>query len=287
MMDFIEYVVSELKSKRISKNNALALIQQFRLHSSATGKASVIHPLLHTNTSDLSQQKYRSTFTGEEFFLADHQVKIDGNQRQSVLPGVAYLEMARAAVEQALPTKKESSIIELHNTVWAQPIVVNENKEVAIALGENDNNQIGFEIYSTEGGQDIIHCQGLAVLKSRPETPMLDIVKLEEQMQRGSLAPSNIYRAYSRMGIHYGPSHQGITTVLLGEKQLLAKLNLPASLSPGQNDYLLHPSLMDGALQSAIGLIADVNQIPDKPSVQDERIHKDCKLKGTEGLSGI
>ena len=65
-----------------------------------------------------------------------------------MLPGVAYLEMARAAVEQALPTKKESSIIELHNTVWAQPIVVNENKEVAIALGENDNNQIGFEISS-------------------------------------------------------------------------------------------------------------------------------------------
>ena len=31
-----------------------------------------LHPLLHKNTSDLSIQKYSSTFTGKEFFFADH-----------------------------------------------------------------------------------------------------------------------------------------------------------------------------------------------------------------------
>ena len=50
MIDFIEYVVSELRSKRLSKNNALALIQQFTLHSSGTGNAPFIHPLLHIRT---------------------------------------------------------------------------------------------------------------------------------------------------------------------------------------------------------------------------------------------
>ena len=28
----------------------------------------VLHPLLHRNTSDLSEQRYSSMFTGEEFF---------------------------------------------------------------------------------------------------------------------------------------------------------------------------------------------------------------------------
>ena len=56
-----------------------------------------IHPLLQQNTSDLSEQRYSSIFTGREFFLADHRVK-----GQSVLPGVAYLEMARAALAQAV-----------------------------------------------------------------------------------------------------------------------------------------------------------------------------------------
>ncbi|MGE7057313.1 beta-ketoacyl synthase N-terminal-like domain-containing protein, partial [Paenibacillus glucanolyticus] len=34
--------------------------------------ASCIHPLLHRNTSDFSEQRYSSTFSGEEFFLRDH-----------------------------------------------------------------------------------------------------------------------------------------------------------------------------------------------------------------------
>ena len=99
---------------------------------------AVIHPLLHSNTSDLSEQRYSSIFTGEEFFLADHQVAANGNARQKVLPGVAYLEMARAAIEQALPARPEPTVLEMRNTVWAQPIVVSENKQVNIALLENE-----------------------------------------------------------------------------------------------------------------------------------------------------
>src|SRR5204863_2408944 len=65
----------------------------------------VIHPLLHSNTSDLSQQSYSAIFTGEEFFLSDHQVRADGRTVQKVLPAVAYLEMARAAIDHALPAR--------------------------------------------------------------------------------------------------------------------------------------------------------------------------------------
>ncbi|MCP5005453.1 MAG: type I polyketide synthase, partial [Planctomycetes bacterium] len=52
------------------------------------GNRTTLHPLLHENTSDLSEQRFTSTFTGEEFFLKDHQVK-----GEKVLPGVCYLEM--------------------------------------------------------------------------------------------------------------------------------------------------------------------------------------------------
>ena len=68
--------------------------------------SAMLHPLLHVNVSDLGQQRYCSTFTGEEFFLKDHQVLID-DSLQPVLPGVAYLEMARAAIEHASPMRTE------------------------------------------------------------------------------------------------------------------------------------------------------------------------------------
>src|SRR5262249_40938498 len=54
--------------------------------------APALHPLLHANASDLSEQRYRSTFSGEEFFIADHQLKLGGRSAHKVLPGVAYLE---------------------------------------------------------------------------------------------------------------------------------------------------------------------------------------------------
>ena len=57
--------------------------------------AETLHPLLHRNTSDLAEQRFTTTLTGREFFLADHRV-----QGQMILPGVAHLEMARAAVDQ-------------------------------------------------------------------------------------------------------------------------------------------------------------------------------------------
>src|SRR5690349_7710199 len=103
MIDFIEYVVAELKSRRLSKSDAVSLVRQFSTRSSGSSAGSVIHPLLHRNTSDLGEQRYRSTFAGDEFFLADHQVKPDGQSAHKVLPGVAYLEMARAAIADALP----------------------------------------------------------------------------------------------------------------------------------------------------------------------------------------
>src|SRR5947209_17603561 len=127
MIDFVEYVVSELKSKKLSKGNALALIQQ---SSQPTVKGSVIHPLLHSNTSDLAKQSYTSLFTGNEFFFKDHHV-----QGKALLPGVAYLEMARAAVAQALPRQADAATtLELRNVVWAQPVVVSRPTQVTVAL---------------------------------------------------------------------------------------------------------------------------------------------------------
>src|SRR5438093_174446 len=137
----------EARPRRISLPTYPFARERYRIDTAAGGHAAakgvataVLHPLLHSNTSDLNEQRYRSTFTGEEFFLADHQVKADGRTGQKVLPGVAYLEMARAAIEQALPARPESTVLELHNTVWVQPVIVSrvsESKQVSIALTAN------------------------------------------------------------------------------------------------------------------------------------------------------
>jgi acyl transferase domain-containing protein/enoyl-CoA hydratase/carnithine racemase/acyl carrier protein/SAM-dependent methyltransferase/ribosomal protein S18 acetylase RimI-like enzyme len=234
----------------------------------AEGSAvAVLHPLLHANTSDLSEQRYSSTFSGEEFFLTDHRVRMDGGAAEKLLSGAACLEMARVAIEQAAPIRPESSILELHNMVWLKPIVVTDPKQVSIALFATDNDRVDYEIYSIEAEQETLHCQGQAVFSRQSAPARLDLEQLRLQMGQGRLDAADVYTIFARMGLHYGPAHQGITVIHLGEKQVLAQLRAPEVVETDQHKYVLHPSLMDSALQASIGLIVDLNHVPTKPYV--------------------
>jgi acyl transferase domain-containing protein/enoyl-CoA hydratase/carnithine racemase/acyl carrier protein/SAM-dependent methyltransferase/ribosomal protein S18 acetylase RimI-like enzyme len=229
--------------------------------------AAVLHPLLHVNTSDLFNQTYRASFAGTEFFLADHQVNFDGHGARCVLPAVAYLEMARAAVEQALPARPDGTILTLQNTVWSQPFIVTEQKQISIVLAADDDEQLTYEMCSQGDKADIVHCEGRAVFSSEPAPARLDIERLRGQIQATKLDADRVYAALARMGLHYGPAHRAITALSKGERQLLAQLKLPAEVLHTQSEYLLHPSLTDGCLQAAIGLMIDLSSPPAKPSV--------------------
>ena len=219
----------------------------------ATGSAAhstaraTIHPLLHQNTSDFSKQRFSSTFTGREFFLADHMVK-----GQRVLPGVAYLEMARAAVEKASGPMEN---IRLKNIVWMRPITVKDRPvEVHIVLYPEDNGEISYEIYSgrEDGSQEfIVHSQGRAVKGSAGEIGSLNIKALQTECGSRVIPSARCYAAFKSIGLDYGAGHQGITELYAGQGQVLAKLSLPSSILDTQNHFVLHPALMDSALQAA------------------------------------
>ncbi|MCP4273685.1 MAG: SDR family NAD(P)-dependent oxidoreductase, partial [Gammaproteobacteria bacterium] len=259
----------ETKPKRISlptypfaRERYWILDTQGRGFIATSGSSvSVIHPLLHENTSDLTEQSFASTFTGKEFFLNDHQVK-----GEKILPGVGYLEMARAAVEKASGETEGGAVICLANVLWAQQIVVNDfPRTVHIGLQGEDNGQIQYEVYTESDNEEgaIVHSQGIAEFKGKEKAPILDIQNLRSQMNQGTLSTENCYRAFKEMGIEYGEGHRGILEIYQGENHVLAKLRLPSSVQDTQNDYVLHPSLMDAALQSSIGLIRNNEVLPD------------------------
>ena len=219
-------------------------------------KGQTIHPLLQQNTSDFSGQRFSSTFTGKEFFLADHIVK-----GKHVLPGVAYLEMARAAVEQAAGASGDGQTgIGLKNIVWARPVAVGDQAvPVQIDLYPEDSGEIAYEITTKSeenGAEPVVHSQGIGALHAVSDVPTLDIPGIQAQCSQGSLSSSQCYEAFRAMGIEYGPGHQGIERVQVGEGQVLAKLILPSSVSATLNQFVLHPSMMDSALQAATGFMS-------------------------------
>ena len=221
------------------------------------GKMGVaaLHPLLHQNTSDLSEQRFSTTFTGQEFFLADHVIK---GQRE--LPGVVYLEMARAAVERkrtdaAGETLVEGQGIRLKNVVWMRPLVVGEEPfSINIGLYPEADGEIAYEIYSATGeaGAETVYSRGSGAITSVSEAPIVELSAW--QGKNGQILDSSqLYRMYQETGREYGPGHRGVETVYKGQGWILAKLVLPSSVRDTKDQYVLHPSIMDSAFQALIG----------------------------------
>ena len=263
------------RPQRMSLPTTVFAKERYWIETSSPAPArAVLHPLLHLNTSDLNEQKYSTTFGGDEFFLKDHRVRTrhhaeSGPRLQKVLPGVAYLEMARAAIKHAAPIHYDASVLEFRDVVWLQPITVSGEKQVNIAVVARDvagqlEQRIDFEVYTQD---DQIHCQGRGYFCAEASREKIDIAALKDAMRQGRWSAEEIYAAFVRMGLDYGAAHRPIVAIDRDEEQLLAMLKLPETIAVGRDDYVLHPSLFDGALQAATTLLFERNTIPNYPIV--------------------
>ncbi|WDF48900.1 SDR family NAD(P)-dependent oxidoreductase [Paenibacillus sp. KACC 21273] len=258
--------------------NTLLPEQKVHLNEGKVMHHTALHPLLHRNTSQLSEQRFTSIFSGQEFFFADHVVN-----EASILPGVAYLEMVREAIAQSTSASLDHNMWSLENIIWATPIRIEETElAVHVALYAEDENHIQYEVYTEKGTARTIHSQGRAVKSSLIDAPELDLSHIQQSMTE-EILPSTCYKQFEQMGLHYGDRLQSITSLQLGTKGVLARLNLPATLEDSFSSYLLHPSMMDGALQASIGLIFSDNTsapIPNRPrlpfALEQIRIFSAC-----------
>jgi acyl transferase domain-containing protein/tryptophanase/acyl carrier protein len=206
-----------------------------------------LHALVHENISDFTQQQFTSRLQGNEFFLRDHRM-----QKQPVFPGVAYLEMARVAGE--LSTRQP--ICQIKNVGWIKPISVGDTpQEVVICLAQ-DKSQISFKVFTGQT-RSSAHAEGFLITGPWPAAKRIDLEGIQRRCNRRVIGKDDCYRIFEKHGAHYGSSFQTIEAVSIGRDELLAKLVLPAEIEKEAGDFVLHPSLMDGALQASIGLGLD------------------------------
>ncbi|HWX64799.1 MAG TPA: SDR family NAD(P)-dependent oxidoreductase, partial [Rhodanobacter sp.] len=221
--------------------------------TSASSQAA-IHPLVHRNTSNSAGLRFSSCFNGSEFFLADHIVL-----GERTLPGAAQLEIARCAADYAVA---RSGPHRLKDVVWLRPVVVgSEPKDLHIALFPEGNGEFSFEIYDGAGGDEgVVYSQGsvlaVADAESRAAVPH-DLAAMRQQCAPSPISAEACYAAFDRMGLNYGPGHRGLSELFVGEGLALAWIALPDALKALQESYVLHPSVLDAALQAAIAFQAD------------------------------
>lgn len=201
---------------------------------------------------------FSTLLSGDEFFLTDHKVR-----QQKVLPGVVYLELARAAAEQCAERESRNPHgvlrTELRNLVWARPIIMQDRAlKVHVALEASAQGELNFQVLTDpvvgSGEAQVVHSRGVATWVEADQAPCIDLAGLQAQRNGRVLQAGQCYELFAKAGIEYGPAHRGLTEVYPNQGAVLAKLTLPSGLSAGRQDFVLHPSLMDAALQACIGL---------------------------------
>ncbi|WP_278287194.1 polyketide synthase dehydratase domain-containing protein [Cellulosilyticum ruminicola] len=204
-----------------------------------------LHALVHENISDFEEQHFRSVFEANELIFEEHQIN-----NQKLLPGVAVLEMVRAAA-QLSGNKAVKSIM---NVIWCYPIQLRGEKTIVdIHLYPEDNETVHFEITIPDENEDIICAEGTVSYKAlKKQEEANEFLKYTKRCNQ-SIEPKVLYESMSKNGIVYGKMFKTLEKVHYNEKEVIAYIKS----STKQDEYMLAPGLLDGALQTVSLLIRD------------------------------
>ncbi|MFF9398978.1 SDR family NAD(P)-dependent oxidoreductase [Streptomyces sp. NPDC014744] len=220
-------------------------------------RPTAAHPLIHETSpaGDVGDEpgtlRATTVFKGDEPVLRDHTVR-----GQRVLPGVVHLEMARETAARALGVDAGTPL-RMRDITWIRPLVQDQEPVTVDVLVKpaRSGGDLIFEISSrAEGATASVVCSTgrVAVLDtSRPER--VDIAPLRADGTR-TVPAERIREALASMGIVHGPSLRAVREAHVGEGTVLAALDLPTEADPAGAPYILHPALMDSAIQASTAL---------------------------------
>jgi len=192
-------------------------------------------------------------FRRADTIFQDHQVR-----GEPILPGVAYLEMARAAF--ALVAGPQA--FHLERVVWLQPLrMEGESAAVRIVFQREHDGGHAFEIRDEAGQAPRLYTKG----EIRPGLPgamamsahaSTEIAEIEARCP-DLIDRESLYGKFERLGIQFGPSFRTLQRIRGNGQEALGYLKLPESQATAAAQFPFHPSLLDAALQTKQGLASE------------------------------
>ncbi len=202
-----------------------------------------IHPLLGVGVTDptTGRRVWENRLRPDLLWLGDH--LIDG---VCVLPGAAYAEMALAAATEALGADDDESWM-VRELSLEQVMPVTDETVVATTL-TGDQSQARVEIRSRSGDSAwAIH----AVAKvARALVPAAAPPLAAADAAVAELDPDDLYQRLRNAGQQHGPAFQGIVGLtVMDSGAARAEVRLPSAAKRGSRNLLLHPVMLDIAVQ--------------------------------------
>ncbi|MBV8166379.1 MAG: type I polyketide synthase, partial [Alphaproteobacteria bacterium] len=220
---------------------------QRTIEATDTLAARRVHPLLGFKRPGMGAVWYNHVDTSLYPYLADHAV-----ERDAVLPAAAVVEIALAAAQARAPNATSLEVADLE---IRRPLVLeaDQTSELQTTLSREEGT---FELANRPRLAEQDHAvQAVArVGAAQPhETAAVEPVPATTRVVEGP----ELYAIASQLGLHYGPRFQTVTRVeIAGPRDAMVRLD-PTRIADISAGYLLHPTLLDGALQGLVALLAD------------------------------
>jgi polyketide synthase PksL len=226
-----------------------------------------LHPLISYNSSTLREVSFTSSLSEAAFYAVDHLVN-----EERIFPGAGFLEMACVAGNIA----GEHRVHKIKDVVWSYPLSFRNGAPVLRTLLKHAGDIAEYAISSIDDeGEAVPHSEGRLVFLNGwagagHSEDTVSIKALKGQFERVEGGDS-FYGKFREYGLLYGPGFQTVQEIHIGDSFALAKLKIADHLKGDFGQFILHPSMIDGALQTAAGLVGDLEPgTPYLPFALDE-----------------
>jgi acyl transferase domain-containing protein len=218
---------------------------------SAANERETYHPLLtECLVETLDRAVYRTRFSvAEQWILKEHQI-----YGKAVVPGTAYLEMIREAVQRCAGP----GAIEIRDLFFLAPLVVDDHREVYTII-ERDGAVFNFLIISKSEVEDSEEPEWLELVNGKvaridSETSKENRIKeIEEKCRKSEIVVVQEEEGERKeTAFAFGPRWRVLKKVNVGTNEALAVLELPKNFYADLEQYRLHPSLLDVATSFAV-----------------------------------
>lgn len=199
----------------------------------------IIHPLLGRLIASpfvegsLFESDINTTSTP---YLADHSLA-----EQPILPFAAFLEIAAAAARAACNGNPAILNFSMHEPCFLSSV----SRAVQVLVAKDE-----LAIAGNDGSAWTTYAKG-SVVPAQGAAEKIDLSDLRGWCNR-QVPPDVLYRMLERTGLRYGPMFRTIDSVWSGPDESLAHLRLAKALDEEAKSYVLHPTLLDGCLQTVM-----------------------------------
>ena len=175
-------------------------------------------------------------------YLGDHVVK-----GLPIFPGAGFVEWALALARRV----KEGTTCILDTIEFHNALILPRNKGLKTQMSY-DSSDASFKIHSLSDPAHqtwTLHASGtLADQFHLADSEKIDLEAIKSRCAE-EVVSTELYEAFEKMGLIYGPAFQGVDKSWRGEGEALALLKQPKALGIDVKPYQIHPALLDAAFQ--------------------------------------